>query len=195
MDIHNPREAAFEIDPMFIERWSPRAFQPNPVESHRIMALFEAARWAPSCYNDQPWRFYYALSAPARKRFIQTLVPQNQRWAAQAPVLIYVTARKRFRHNGKPNRYGPFDAGAAWMAIALQAGKMGLYAHAMAGFDKEKAYDLINASPDVVDVLAAVAVGPPGDPSFLPKDLRATEKPNQRLATQELIHELQGKSD
>ncbi len=139
----NPRTPDWDIDSMFTDRWSPRAFLPDPLPEHQVQTLFEAARWAPSCYNEQPWLFIYATEPEARKRLAACLVAKNQLWASHAPLLMFILARRNFQKTGKENRHAPYDAGAAWMALALQARKLGLYAHAMAGFNLEKAYEVL----------------------------------------------------
>jgi len=106
---------------MFLDRWSPRALSPEPISEHHLAALFEAARWAPSCYNEQPWLFLYATSMEDRQRFASALVEKNRAWASRAPLLVFLATRRHFASNGKPNRHAGFDAGAAWMALAIQA--------------------------------------------------------------------------
>ena len=184
--IQNSRSTEAEVDCMFVDRWSPRAFLPDALPQHQIDALFEAARWAPSCYNEQPWLFIYATSAGARRLFASALVERNRSWAQRAPLLLFVLARRAFQTNGKANRHAAFDAGAAWMSLALQARRLGLYAHAMAGFDVKRAHEILGASEDEYDVLAAVAVGRRGDATQLPSDLQAIEKPNDRKPPAEI---------
>lgn len=179
-----------DVDEMFLDRWSPRSFTDEPIPKEHVQSLFEAARWAPSCYNDQPWFFVYATSEEGRKRFLSTLVEGNQVWAKDAPLLVYVTARRRFRHNDKENRHAGFDAGAAWVSLAFQARRLGLYAHAMAGFRKKEAYQLLGLGEGEYDILAAVAVGRRGDPGALPEKLRKSEWPNSRKPHGEVAREL-----
>jgi nitroreductase len=176
----NPRTPAWDIDSMFTDRWSPRGFASEPLTEREVGALFEAARWAPSCYNEQPWLFVYATEPEPRQKLLACLVAKNQTWARHAPLLMFVLARRSFAKNGKENRHAPFDAGAAWMALALQARKIGLYAHAMAGFSQDKAYETLGVAREEYLVMAAVAVGRRGDASELPEDLRAIESPNDR---------------
>jgi nitroreductase len=176
----NPRVAEYDVDGMFTDRWSPRAFSSDPLTERDVHALFEAARWAPSCYNEQPWQFVYADTPRERERLAECLVPKNRTWAIRAPLLMFLLARRRFERTGKENRHAPHDAGAAWMALALQARKLGLYAHAMAGFNPDAAYALLGVARDEVDILTAIAVGRLGDPAGLPEDLRAMETPNGR---------------
>jgi nitroreductase len=176
----NPRIPDWDIDSMFTDRWSPRAFASDPLSDREIQTLFEAARWAPSCFNEQPWRFVYATEPEERAKLVSCLVAKNQLWAGRAPLVMFVLARRNFQKTGKENRHAPYDAGAAWMALALQARKLGLYAHAMAGFNLEKAYEVLGASKEEYLVMAAIAVGRKTADSGLPDDLRAMESPNSR---------------
>ena len=176
----NPRSSEAEADSMFTDRWSPRAFLPDPLPEHQIQALFEAARWAPSCFNEQPWFFLYATEADDREIFASILLKKNQSWAARAPLLMFAMARRRFLQGGKENRHAPFDTGSAWMSLALQARRMGLYAHAMAGFDLEKAYRVLGVPKADYHIMAAIAVGRKGDAAQLSDDLRQMETPNSR---------------
>jgi nitroreductase len=176
----NTRIPDWDVDSMFTDRWSPRGFLSEPLTEREIRTLFEAARWAPSCYNEQPWLFVYAAAPEARAALTSCLVAKNQLWASRAPLLMFVLARRNFLKGGKENRHAPFDAGAAWMALALQARKLGLYAHAMAGFSQEKAYEVLGADREEFLIMAAVAVGRLGDAAGLPDDLRAMESPNSR---------------
>lgn len=176
----NTRVAAAEIDSMFTDRWSPRSFLEESLPEHQIQALFEAARWAPSCFNEQPWLFAYATEPDVRRKLGSALVAKNQRWALRAPLLMFVLARRNFKEGGRENRHAPFDAGAAWMSLALQARKMGLYAHAMAGFSIDKAYEVLGVSADDYLVMAAIAVGRRDPDAELPEDLAKMESPNAR---------------
>jgi nitroreductase len=176
----NRRKPDWDIDSMFVDRWSPRGFSDEPLTERELQTLFEAARWAPSCYNEQPWLFVYATEPEARAKLLACLVSKNQTWACRVPVLMFVLARRNFAKGGKENRHAPFDAGAAWMALALQARKLGLYAHAMAGFSLEKAYEALGVSPEEYLIMAAVAVGRLGDAAGLPDDLAVLESPNNR---------------
>lgn len=176
----NPRRAEAEVDPRFLDRWSPRAFLPDPVPEESIRSLFEAARWAPSAMNEQPWLFLYAVSEEERARFLEPLVEGNRIWAKRAPLLLYVLARRTFEENGKPNRTALFDAGAAWVSLALETRRLGLYAHGMAGFDRKKAHEILGAPEEAYEVIAAVAVGRKGERNDLPEELAAREEPSGR---------------
>ena len=126
-------------DPIFPARWSPRAMSGEALTEAQVLTLLEAARWAPSCFNAQPWRFAYGLAGTeAFARIFGSLVEGNQLWASQAGALIAVIARSEFEQNGQPAPTHLFDAGAAWMSLALQARAMGLVTHGMRGFDQEK---------------------------------------------------------
>lgn len=184
-----PRCPDAEIDSMFIDRWSPRAFTPEPLTQQQIDSLFEAVRWSPSCFNEQPWLFIYAASEADRQRFLPALVEGNQAWVRNTSLLVFLLSRRNFSHNGKPNRHASFDAGAAWMALALQARKLGLYAHAMAGFSREKAYEILSVPVDDYDIMAAIAVGCRADPVVLPEPIAAKDKPNDRKPRSAIVRE------
>jgi nitroreductase len=175
---------------MFTDRWSPRALASDPLTEREVQTLFEAARWAPSCFNEQPWLFVYATAPEQRQKLAACLAAKNQAWAGRAPLLMFLLARRHFQKTGKENRHAPYDAGAAWMALALQARKLGLYAHAMAGFNLQRAYEALGVSPEEFLVMAAIAVGRKTDDSGLPDDLRAMESPNNRKPHAEVATDL-----
>jgi nitroreductase len=175
---------------MFTDRWSPRALASDPLTEREVQTLFEAARWAPSCFNEQPWLFVYATAPEQRQKLAACLAAKNQAWAGRAPLLMFLLARRHFQKTGKENRHAPYDAGAAWMALALQARKLGLYAHAMAGFNLQRAYEALRVSPEEFLVMAAIAVGRKTDDSGLPDDLRAMENPNNRKPHAEVATDL-----
>lgn len=174
------RKTEAEVDPMFIDRWSPVAFSRQPVPGKDLAALFEAARWAPSCFNEQPWLFLYATQEKDLARFRSLLVEGNRVWADRAPVLAVVFARRRFQRNAKPNRHAAFDAGAAWMSLALQARRLGLYTHAMAGFDEERSYRALDVPKDRFEAMAVIAIGRRDEALVLPGDLAKRELPSDR---------------
>ncbi|MGC8559393.1 MAG: nitroreductase family protein [Phycisphaerae bacterium] len=181
------REPEFPVDRLFLDRWSPRAFAPDPIPHATLMTLFEAARWAPSCFNDQPWYFVYAAEPSGLAKIRSILVEKNRIWADRAPVLALVCSHKQFKHNNQPNRWAPFDAGAAWMSLALQASMLGLCAHAMAGFDLDAAYTTLDLPREKFDIHAAVAIGRRGDSKLLPEELAAREGPTSRKPLAEII--------
>jgi nitroreductase len=187
--IHNPRTPETEVDSVFVDRWSPRVFLSDPIPEHQLRALFEAARWAPSSNNEQPWLFLYARTPEDRERFAGVLNSRNREWASHAPVLMFVLARRNFAASGKPNRTAPFDTGAAWMSLALQARRLGLHAHGMAGFDVEQAYEVLGVPRDEYEIIAAIAVGRRGDPARLAERDAARELPNTRKPLAEVARE------
>jgi nitroreductase len=188
----NPREhrtPAYPIDPIFIDRWSPRAMSGEPISHQELMMLFEAARWAPSTYNEQEWRFLYARRAtPHWTTFMQFLMEANQVWCKNAAVLVVGLSHKVFSHNGKPNPVHTFDTWAAFENLALQGAKMGLVVHGMAGFDREKARAGLKV-PDDYAVEVMIAIGKPGNPEQLPAELREREVPTDRKPVSEIARE------
>ncbi|MDB4988943.1 MAG: nitroreductase [Myxococcaceae bacterium] len=172
---------------MFVERWSRRAFALRPLDPPTVSSLLEAARWAPSAGNSQPWLFVYADDAETLANARPILVDQNRRWADNAPALFFVFARK-LNAKGAPQVTGEFDAGSAWMSLALQAHALGLVAHAMGGFHHDKAYDVLGVPREQYTAMAAIAVGYPGDISELPDDLKERETPSQRKTVAEFAH-------
>jgi nitroreductase len=183
------RRADFPIEPLFVRRWSPRAMSGEPLSEEEMFALFEAARWAPSTYNEQEWRFLYARrDTPAWPRFFDLLVEGNRAWCKDAALLAVILAHKVFQKNGEPNPVHLFDCGAAFQNLALQGTAMGLVVHGMQGFDFEKARTAL-AVPDDYAVAAMFAAGRPGDPGKLPETLRQREVPSGRRPIRELMHE------
>lgn len=184
MTTANTRTSDYPIDPLFLERWSPRAFDGQALSDEQVMTLFEAARWAPSSYNSQPWRFLYARRDTADwPRFLDLLVPFNRSWAERAGLMIVLVSNSLMLPPGQdkevPSHSHSFDAGSAWACLALQAARMGLAAHGMVGFDMDRAFAELNV-PKGYRVECAIAVGRPGDKSVLPEGLQARETPNGR---------------
>jgi nitroreductase len=174
------RHADHPIDALFLDRWSPRAMSGDPIADDELMVLFEAARWAPSSFNNQPWRILYARRGSDHwPTFLGLLVDANKVWASKAAALLVFVSKTTFDHNGKPARTHSFDAGAAWENLALQASLRGLVAHGMQGFDYERARTELGI-PDEYRVEAMVAVGRRGPREALPEKLQAVESPNER---------------
>jgi nitroreductase len=181
------RSADHAIDPLFLERWSPRAMDGTPVTPDELARLFEAARWAPSSSNQQPWRFVYAeRDTPEFQTIFELLVGANRVWCARAGALLAVCSRS-VDDKGQPAATHAFDAGAAWMSLALQGSRMGLVVHAMGGFDRAQAPASLGLAPGH-EVHCIVAVGHPGDPEMLPEKLREREKPSGRRPVTELVY-------
>jgi nitroreductase len=180
------RQPDHPIAPLFVRRWSPRAMSGAPLPHGEVLRLLEAARWAPSSGNGQPWRFVVAhRDGPAFGPLHAALADGNQPWAARAAALIVVCGVTH-RENGKPARLYAFDVGAAWMALALQGTELGVVVHAMEGFDTEKVRAIVRA-PDGVEPLCVVAVGLPGDRDLLEESARGREHPNQRRPLAESV--------
>ncbi len=164
------------IHELLRRRWSPRAFAPRPVEPEKLRSLLEAARWAPSSFNEQPWTFLAATKENAAEfeRLLSCLVEGNQKWAREAPVLMISVAAHYFERNHKPNRHAFHDVGLAVENLVIQATALGLAVHQMAGFSPERARELYEI-PKESEAVAAIALGYPGHPESLPEGLRARE--------------------
>lgn len=184
------REVSHPIDIDILARWSPRAFDASALDAETLAAVFEAARWAPSAYNAQPWRFVYALrDTPEWEGLLSALLPFNAAWAQNASALIFILSDTLITPPGGGAAVAAtsnsFDAGAAWGLLALQATKLGLHTHAMGGFDRGLAAEVLG-SGDRFRIEAAVAIGRLGDPASLPETLRAREAPSARLELEEI---------
>ena len=158
--MNNPATLDHPVHSLIERRWSPYAFADRPVEPADLHSLLEAARWAPSSFNEQPWRFIVATRDDPEnfQRLLDCLVPGNQEWAGKVPVLMLSVASLSFAKNGKPNRHALHDVGLASATLALQATNMGLAVHFMAGFSVDKARESF-AIPDGFEPAAAIAVG------------------------------------
>jgi nitroreductase len=171
------------------KRWSPRSFSTREVSGEDLKTIFEAARWAASSFNEQPWRFLVARKSDGAtyEKIFNLLVPANQAWAKTAPVLMIMAAKRTFSHGGSPNRYGLHDAGQALAHLFLQAIALGLHAHGMAGFDWERARKELRI-PDDYDLGAAVALGHLAPPDQLPEQYRQSEiSRRQRKPLNEIV--------
>ena len=180
----NPRTSEFAVDPLFLDRWSPRAFDGAPISEEQLLTILDAAHWAPSAFNSQPWRFVYAIKGtPEWDRLLGLLVEFNQGWARDAGALVFIVSKTHFAAPGaseeKLSHSHSFDAGAAWGLLALQARLSGLHAHGMTGIHFDKVNEALNI-PEGYRVEAAVAIGALGDKSKLPEMLRERETPSPR---------------
>lgn len=183
------RESSYDVNKLILHRWSPRAMSGETITQDELMTLFDAARWAQSSYNNQPWRFAYAFrETPAWSVFFNLLVPFNQDWCKDAAALIVVCSKKNFDFNGKPSRTHSFDTGAALQNLALQGYEMNLVIHGMEGFDYDKAKQEL-LLPDGYAVEAMFAVGKPGDKYKLSKELQEREEPSGRNPMQTFAFE------
>jgi len=184
-----PRHAQFPIDPLFLNRWSPRAMSGETISDTELFTLFEAARWAPSSYNGQPWRFIFARrDTSSFKSFFSLLDEGNQAWCKNAAVLVLIASRKLFEYNGSPSITHSFDTGSAWENLALQGSFKGLVVHGMQGFDYEKMAQLVQLPPEFVPE-AMCAIGKPGPMSVLPPDVQKNEHQSDRKPLAELVFE------
>lgn len=176
--MHKPAITQSPIHEIIANRWSPRAYDASKTVSQtQIMSLLEAARWAPSCFGDQPWRFIVwnkAQDSAAWQQAFDCIVPSNQTWVKDAPVLILVCADTLFGHNQTPNRWAQYDTGAAVMSLCLQATSMGLATHQMGGFNSDKTREVFHI-PAQYTPMAMISVGYEGDANQLPEDLKARE--------------------
>ncbi len=166
-------------DPLFIERWSPRAFQKAAVSDEALTRMVEAARWSPSCFNAQPWCIFTSTEATFNA-FLALLVEGNQGWAQEAGVLGFIVSENNFEHNGKPNTYAQFDCGAAWMAMTLQARIEGLYTHGMGGIHADKAADYLKIDVESQSVVMGFAIGKLAELEQLSEAQQKAETPNSR---------------
>jgi len=183
------RKPEHEVDKLFLNRWSPRAMSGEGVSEGELMTLLEAARWAPSSYNNQPWRILYARRDTQHwPVFLGLLVEGNRAWAKDAAALLLFVSKETFDFNGQPYPTHSFDTGAAWENLALQATLSGLVTHGMQGFDYERARAELRI-PEGFRVEAMAAVGRPGDPSKLPERTREREKPSDRKPLSEITCE------
>ncbi|MEP6819890.1 MAG: nitroreductase family protein [bacterium] len=183
------RKADHRIDNLFLDRWSPRAMTGEPVAQEELLTLFEAARWAPSSYNYQPWRFLYARRNTQHwQTFFDLMGEFNQSWTKTAAVLVVFISRTHFDFNGEPAPTHSFDTGAAWENLALQGAIKGLVVHGMQGFDYEGARTALNV-PEGFQVEAMCAIGKPAAPETLPADLQAKEVVSERRKLEETICE------
>jgi nitroreductase len=184
-----PRVTEYGADSLFLERWSPRAMSADAIPERDLMALFEAARWAPSSNNNQPWRILYAYRESEHwPLFLNLLVDGNKVWARNAGALLLFISKTSFDHNNQPSITHSFDTGAAWENLALQGTLKGYVIHAMQGFDYARAKTDLNI-PDGFQVEAMVAVGKPGAKDSLPEALQKREFPSSRKNLSEIICE------
>ena len=187
------RTPEYPINSLFVERWSPRAFTGEAIAEATLLRFFEAARWAPSAYNSQPWRFLYARNDSEHwPQFVGLLSEFNRVWAQNASALVILLSKTHFVPPGKTEAIAAsshaFDAGAAWASLALQASLDGWATHAVGGYDKAKAREVLNIPEDYA-LEAAIVIGKRGDKSLLPPNLQEREQPSPRRPLAELVAE------
>ena len=187
------RKADHPISDFILNRHSPRAMSGEEIETDVLFSLFEAARWAPSSYNAQPWRFIYSRrNTPAFEVFVDLLVDFNKKWAPKAAVLGLSIARKTFEKNNKPSPTHAYDTGAAWENLALEGCHRGLIVHGMEGFSYQKAREVLEI-PENYEILAMFAIGKKGRIEDLPEELQKMEKLSDRKKIEEFIMEVKFK--
>ena len=173
--MNNNDKATLNIFPLITERWSPRAFSTQEVEESKILSLIEAARLAPSAFNEQPWRFVIGKKGDEKyQKIFQSLGSWNQEWNENVPVLVLNLANKNFSHNNNVNATARYDLGQAVFAMVLESVHLGLVSHQMSGFDHEKALELLSI-PDGFEAVSVTAFGYQGDDSQLPEEFYKIE--------------------
>ena len=181
-----------DIAPLIAERWSPRVFNPDfMMDDNSVKSILEAARWAPSCFGDQPWKFviFHKKDALSWVKALNCLSVGNQNWAMDTSLLICVCANKNFKHNNNENKWAKYDSGAAAENICLQSTHMGLAAHQMGGFDSDKIRNLANI-PVEFDVMSFIAIGKPLSKDLMSKEqLEAEATSRKRLKLNEIYYE------
>lgn len=186
---NNPAPTTAPIHDLLRHRWSPRAFDPRPVEPEKLRSLFEAARWAASSFNAQPWFFIVGTKDDPKtyQLILDSFIEFNQGWAKGAPVLALSVAGLKFAQNGNPNRHAFHDVGQAAANLSIEATALGLMVHQMAGIDPEKARANFGI-PEGYEAVAGIAIGYPGDPESLPDPLRARETaPRERKPLESFV--------
>ncbi|QDX93897.1 nitroreductase family protein [Brevibacillus laterosporus] len=181
------RESTHAIDPIYLNRWSPRSFSEKPVEAEVLHRIFEAARWAPSGSNEQPWRYIVARTPEDRATFLKFIMPGNTAWCDKAPVLALLLSTK-LSSRDEPLRSHSFDAGTSWGYLALESVRQGLVTHAMGGFYPDKARELLHI-PNEYEVEIVIAIGYQGEKEALSEAYQEREIPNSRRGLEEVVFE------
>lgn len=186
-EVKGVRKPTYPINPIFVNRWSPRSMTGEPLSDDELFPLFEAARWAPSSYNSQPWKILYAKrDTPEWELFFDLLVEGNKAWCKNAAVLLVMVSRNTFERNNKPAPTHRYDTGSAWMSICLEGFHRGYVVHGMSGFDFEKARQTLNV-PEGYTVEAMAAIGKRGPKEKLPPELQKIEAPSDRKPLDQII--------
>jgi nitroreductase len=181
------RDPAPGVDEFLSHRWSPRSFRQVEIPAETLTAIIDAARWSPSCFNEQPWLIMTSSTPEEFALYLGLLNEKNQQWAVNAAVLGFMVARRHFAHNGKPNRWAAFDTGAAWMSLTLQARRFGLYTHGMGGINLAEIYPQLGIPEAEYEVICGFAIGAIDRPEKLAtEDLREREYPSERRPLPEI---------
>lgn len=173
---YSARDAAPGVSELFVHRWSPRRFKKTPIPQETLRTIFDAARWAPSSYNEQPWRIITNDGERDFDVFLDLLVDANKQWAHTAPIIGFIIANKFLARGGNENKTAPFDCGAAWMSLTLQARMLGYYTHGMGGILRDAVHDTLGVPRDTHRVICGFALGELGEPGDEPPSPRRALK-------------------
>ncbi|MGI5900163.1 MAG: nitroreductase family protein [Christensenellales bacterium] len=179
------RDYNYDIMPEIKTRYATRVFDSAKVTRQDLLPLFEAARYAPSCFNEQPWRFIIADDAESHEKLAQALSPGNA-WAKKAPVLVLTMCTRTFKMNGSKNPFSRFDTGTSTGFLQLEAIRQGFSVHSMGGFSADKARELFNI-PEDLDIIDMIAIGRPANLNELPEEVRKNEIPGTRMPLDDII--------
>ena len=177
---HENRNPLPKVNALFHQRWSPRAFKNTSLSQDVINSIFDAARWAPSCFNEQPWLFVTSSGEHDFNTFLNLLNESNQVWAKNAGLVGFIFAKKTFSHNSADNNKAKFDCGAAWMSLTLQANMHGLHTHGIGGIDYANVYQVLNIASAEYDIICGFVLGEADQPESLAEPLREKEQPSAR---------------
>lgn len=188
-DVRAHRTPCYDISPLYVNRWSPRAMTGERLAEDEFMPLFAAARWAPSAYNNQPWRFLYATRGDGHwDTYLDLVSDANRTWARRAAMLVAILSKTTFDHNGEPSRTHAFDTGAAWQNLALEGDRRGLVVHGIGGFDHERATAVLDIPSEyTVEAMAAIGIRAPAE--VLPDELQEREIPSDRKPLADIVVE------
>lgn len=188
-EVSKHRSPSYDIAPLFVNRWSPRSMTGEPLDEDEFMPLFEAAKWAPSSYNNQPWRFLYATrNSDHWNGYFDLLSDENKTWAKRAAVLVVMVSKTTFDYNGEPSQTHSFDTGAAWQNLALEGARRGLVVHGIGGFDYERAADVLSIPSDYA-IEAMAAIGVRDSPKALSPEMQEREAPSDRKPLNDIVRE------
>ncbi len=188
-EVKDTRQSTYSINPLILNRWSPRSMTGESMSDDELLPVFEAGRWAPSSFNSQPWRILYAKrETPEWDLFYDLLIDFNKQWCKNAAVLVVMVSRDTFEKNNNPSVTHSYDTGAAWMSMALEASSRGYVIHGMSGFDFEKARQILEI-PEGYTVEAMAAIGKRAPREDLPDEMQKMEAPSSRKSLNEIIIE------
>lgn len=175
-----------QTDSMFVHRWSPRSFKKVEISENIRNAIFDAARWAPSSFGEQPWRIFTSSNNDEFDIFLDILVEENQTWAKNASLLGFMIAKNHFTQNKKENPWKLYDCGFAWASMVFQAQKFGLYSHGIAKYNTKKAYEILKVPKDTYTIVAGFAIGAIDIPENAPEEYKNREIPNSRKKLEDI---------